>query len=129
MYVKRTSSGHSCGLQGCHRDAEYRIGAQAAFRCRAIERNQATVERALLEGCSANNLGNLAIYVGNSLPNALPEVARLVAVAQLERLAFSRRRPGWYSRATDDAAAQLDINFYGRIATRIENFPSVHPRD
>ena len=73
--------------------------------------------------------GNLAVDVPDRFANALPAVARLVTVAQLERLALARRRAGRHRRPPGRAVAERHVHFHRRIAARIQDLPGVYLRD
>ncbi len=70
-----------------HRHAQDGVGAQAAEVRRAVQRDELGVDRALVGGLADQGLGDLAVHMGHRLLDALAQVAALVAVAQLERLA------------------------------------------
>ena len=59
---------------------------------------------ALIELAAAERRGDLAVDVGDRLAHALAAVARLVAVAQFERLALAGRRARRHRRAAERAA-------------------------
>jgi hypothetical protein len=117
------------GAGGRHRHAEKGVGAETALRRRAVEGDQAFVEGALLERGAPERLRDLAVDVRHRSPYAFPEIARLVAVPELERLAFAGGCTGGHRRASPRAAAQFDIDFNSGIAAGIEDFPRVHARN
>ena len=68
-------------------------------------------------------------HVLDRLEHALAEVARRVAVAQLERLVLAGRRARGHDRAAERAAVEADLDFDGRVATGIQDFAGVEPDD
>ena len=60
--------------------------------------------------------------------HALAEVALLVVVAKLERLARAGRRAGRHGRAAERAAVEEAVDFDGRIAARIEDLAARRAR-
>ena len=83
--------------------------------------NHRLVELALRELASAQRRGDLAVDMGDRLRDALAEVARLVAVAQLQRFALAGGRARRHGRAAARAAVEDDIDFHRRIAARVED--------
>ena len=81
------------GLGRRQRDREQRVGAEAPFVVGAVEVDHASIERALVvELAAEQRIAKLAVDVGDGFLHAFAEVARLVAVAQLDRFARSGRR-------------------------------------
>src|SRR6185295_17272171 len=102
--------------------------AKAALRGRSVERHEHAVQVPLIEGLPDDRLRDLAVDVRHGVPHALAQVARLVTVAELERLALA----GGGARG-DRGAPQLragaDVDFYRGIAARVENLAPVNTRD
>ena len=73
---------------------------------------------------AAKRVENLAVDGLDRVLHALAEIARLVAVAQLDRLMRAgrgaRRHPGAAARAV----FQHDIDLHRRIAAAVQNFPA-----
>src|SRR3546814_19111712 len=97
--IERQAARIGGGLRGGEADAEDRIGAEAALVRRAVEVDHRLVEFALVLGIEADQrLGDIAVHGGYRLDDTLAEIARLVAIAQLERLLRAgrgaRRNPG-----------------------------------
>jgi hypothetical protein len=85
----RLRRGAGCG----QRDCEQCVGTQPPLVLGTVEFDHALVERALVfEILADDGVANLAVDVRNSPGHTLAQVARLVAVAQLDRFACSRRR-------------------------------------
>ena len=112
----------SSGMRHRERYGEQRIGTETTFVVRAIERNHAgiyvfLIARITLEqGCADHG-----VDVANRLQHALAEIALLVAIAKFDRLARTGRGTGGHSRATDGAAGEDHVRFYGGIAPRIDD--------
>ena len=121
--VERLAARRGGRLRDAKRYAEDRVGAEPALVGRAVERNQRLVDFHLLLGVhAADRVEDLAGDGGNRLLDALAEVARLVAIAQLDRLVRSGRGARGHGRAAVGSVLQHDIDLDGRIAARIEDF-------
>ena len=68
----------------------------------------------LVELAADDGLGDLAVDVRDRLEHALAEIALLVAVAQLERLALAGRRARRHGRPAKRAARERDVDFDSR---------------
>src|SRR5262249_18952550 len=64
------------------------------------------------------------LHVLERVDDAFAEVAMLVVVAQLERLARAGRRAGRHGGAAEGAPFEEAVDFDGRIAARIEDLAS-----
>ncbi len=84
------------------------------------------IDGALIGLASRQRRGDLAVDVADRLRHALAEIAALVAVAQLERLALAGRRAGRHRRAPERAAVERDLHFDRGVAPRIENLSAVY---
>src|SRR5690606_39473237 len=74
------------GVGGGQRNAQQRVGAQAALVLGAVQVDQSAVQALLVGGVEAGQgLGDGAVDVGHRVLHALAQVAGLVAVAQLHR--------------------------------------------
>jgi hypothetical protein len=62
------------------------------------------------------------VDVGDGGLHALAEIARLVAVAQLYRLARTGRGAAGYGRATDRTVGKRHFSFERGVAARVEDF-------
>jgi hypothetical protein len=76
---------------GCrHGYSEDGIGTQAGLGGRTVQFDHALVESALISGVKSHNGPSyFVVDVRYGLEDALTEIARFVAVAQLQRLVFS----------------------------------------
>ena len=129
--IKRQARSLRRRLGDGERDAEDRVGAELRLVLRAVERDHRLVDLELVLGLEARDgVENLAIDRLDRLENALAAEAALVAVAQLDRLARSRRRAGRNRGPAHRAVFQNDIHLDRRIAPAVENFAGddVHDR-
>ena len=86
--VQRQAGFLGRGARHRHADRQRGVGAQAALVVGAVEVDQRLVEEGLLGGVEAQHrFADLGVDVLDRAQHALAEVARLVAVAQLDRLA------------------------------------------
>ncbi len=99
------------GMGGGHRHAEDGIRAEPAFRRSAVEIDHLPVERPLVELDACDGFCDFAVDVRDRLRHTFAEVALLVAVAQLQRLALACRRAGGHRRAAESAAREGDVDF------------------
>ena len=76
-----------------------------------------------------DRLSDGAIHVTNGLQDALAEIARFVAVAQLDGLMLTGGRAGRDRGAAHGATFEDDVRFHRGIAARIENLSAADPRD
>ena len=112
------------------RDPEQRVGAQACLVLGAVQRDQAVVQALLVGRIQADHrLGDGAVDVGHRLAHALAEVTRLVAIAQLDRLARTSGSAARHGRAPAVTAGQGDFGFERRVAARIQDFAGVDVGD
>ena len=121
VLVERHASGRGGRARQRHRHAEQRVGAEPALGRRAVERDHRLIDRALVGLAAPQQRRNLAVDVRHRLGDALAEVARLVAVAKLERFAFARRRARRHGRAADDAGIERHFGFDCWIAARVDD--------
>ena len=71
---------------------------------------------------AADGVEDLAVDGGDRLLHALAEVARLVAIAQFDRLVRAGRGARRHGGAAERAVLQHDVDLDGRIAAAIEDF-------
>ena len=121
--VERHVEGFRRGLGDRERDAENGIGAEPALVRRAVEIDHDLVDLHLLFGGHVTQgLEDFAVDGLNRLLHALAEIARLVAVAQLDRLMRAGGGTRGHRRPSQRAILQHDIDLDRRIAAAIENF-------
>ena len=105
------------------RHAENGVGAEPALVRRAVELDHDLVDLdLLLDRHAAERLEDLAVDGVDRLLHALAEIARLVAVAQFDRLMGAGRGARRHRGAADRAVFQHHIDLDGRIAAAVENF-------
>ena len=75
------------------------------------------------------DLGQRRVDVGDGLGHAFAEVARLVAVAELDRLVDSRAGPGGNRRPPERAVGQDHVHFDGRVAAAVEDLATANLRN
>jgi hypothetical protein len=131
--VERLAGDGGPGVGGRQRDAEQGIRAEARLGLGAVEGNQSAVEGFLVpgraEGEVCDRVRDLPVHVADGLSHALPAVAGLVPVAQLERLARSRRRARRHGRTADAPARRPQLDLDRRVSPRVEDLPTPHVRD
>ena len=105
------------------RHAENGVGAEPALVRRAVELDHDLVDLdLLLDVHVAERFEDLAVDGGDRLLHALAEIARLVAVAQFDRLMRAGGGAGRHRRAAHRAVLQHHVDLDGGIAAAIENF-------
>jgi len=111
------------GARHRHADRERRVRAQAALVLGAVQVDQRAVQERLLARVQPQNcFADLGVDVLDRLQHALAEVALLVAVAQLDRLARAGRRARRHRGAAHRAALEQHVAFDGGVAATVENF-------
>ena len=91
--IERQATGGGLRAKGRHRDAEQRVGAEAALGRRAVEADHRLVQTALRERAADERGGELAVDVGDRLADALAEVSRARRPAVPAPLVRRWRRP------------------------------------
>ena len=121
--IQRHVEGFGRRLGDRERHAENGVGAEPALVGRAVELDHGLVDLDLLLGVhAAERVENLAIDGLDRLPHALAEIARLVAVAQLNRLMRAGGGARRHRRAAHRAVFQHHIDLDGGIAAAVKNF-------
>jgi hypothetical protein len=105
-----------------HADGQRGIRPETALVVGAVEVDQRLVEKGLL-GCveAEHRLADLGVDVLHRAQHTLAEVARLVAVAQLDRLAAAGGGARRHRGATHGARLEQHVAFDGGIAPAVEN--------
>ena len=127
--VERHAGRGGAGARQRHRHAEQRVGPQPPLRGRPVERDHRAVDRALVGVLALERRGELAVHVPDRLRHALAEIALLVAVAQLQRLAHAGRGARRHRRAAHHPALERHVHFHRRIPARIQDLSAVYRRD
>ena len=121
--VQRQARFFGCGAGDGHGDCEHSIGAQAAFVVGAVEVDERLVEKGLLGGIQAEDgFGDFSVDVLDGLEHALAQVARLVAIAQLNGLPRAGGGAGRHGGAAHHARFEQHVAFDGGVAAAVENF-------
>ena len=106
-----------CNRQAYAQDC---IRAQYRFAWCAVQLNQARIHCTLLTRIHAQQrLRNLSIDICHRLAHALALVARLVSIAQLQRLVLAGGCAGRHRSAPVAAVFQHHFNLHGWIAARV----------
>ena len=120
--VQRQAVGRGGRLGGGQADAQDRVGAELPLVGRAVGRDQRAVQPDLVGRIATHgDLGQRRVDVGHRLGHAFAEVARLVAVAELDRLVDSRAGPRGNRRPAERAVGQDHVHFDGRVAAAVED--------
>jgi hypothetical protein len=92
----------------------------------AIQLEEEVVDGGLLEGIHVDQLrSDVLINMVDSLLDTLAQVARLVAITELDRFVCTGGCATWNGCTADDAALEVDIHLNGRIATGIKDLPGL----
>src|SRR6185436_19783157 len=95
-----------------------------------VELDHFLVEPGLvLRIASDERLLQRGVHVLDGLQHALAEVARLVAVAQLDRFARAGGGTGRHRRTAHDTGVEDDVGFDGRVTARVDDFASADVGD
>ena len=130
QFVQRQAALGGVRLRVGKRDRQDRIGAEPSFGGRAIELDEPPIELALPCGIQAQDrFADLAVDVRDRLCDALTEIALLVAVAQLVRLARPRRGARRHSGTPARTARQHDFGLDGGVAPRVDDLEADHILD
>src|SRR5262249_48076581 len=90
----------------CHseRGSKNRVGTELFLVSSAIERDHCAIDRYLIESIHPNDcIGNLLLYIFNSLRNSLAEIFILFSVSQLPGFMLPGACATWNDCATDRA--------------------------
>ncbi len=112
------------GLGDGQRHAEQRVGSEVALVRRAVQLQEARVQRRLVGSiqpfdCRPDHLD----HVLDGTQDALASEHVRVAVTQLDGLVHARRRAGGNRRAPERAGGQRDVDLYCGVAARVEDLP------
>ncbi len=128
--VERHAQRHRRGARHGQRHAQQRVGAEVALVGRAVELDQRAVDLALR--------GRVHPFDGrpddlvdrrDRLEHALAAVARLVAVALLDRFVRAGRGARGYHRFLDRAERGRHADRDGRVSARVEDLSRAHALD
>ena len=122
--VERQAGGLGRGLGDRQRDGQDRVRAELRLELGAVEVDHQPVDERLVERVLADHLaGELVVHRRDGLQHALAEVAALVAVAQLHRLALARRGARRHGGAAHGAALEDHLDLDGGVAAAVEDLP------
>ncbi len=118
------------GVRDGQRDAQHGVGAELALVVGPVELDHGGVDLALVGGVEADDLlGDRLVDVLDSLQDALAQVARLVAVAQLDGLELAGGSAGRDRSAALCVIVEKDLDLNGGVAARVEDLASVNDVD
>ncbi len=121
--IQRHVVGFRRRLGDRQRHAEDGVGAEPGLVRGAVEIDHDLIDLHLLFGIhAAERVEQLAIDGFHRLLHALAEIARLVTVAQLDRLMRAGRGAGRHRSAADRTVFQHHVDFDGGIAAAVEDF-------
>jgi hypothetical protein len=110
------------GVRGRERDPEDRVRAELRLVERPIELEHPAVDLALVERVHTHQLRrDDLVDVAACGQHALPPVALLVAVTELERLVLSGGRAGRDRGTSEGAVVEVHVDLDGRVAPRVED--------
>ena len=115
---------HGGRLRGRQRHREDRVGAEARLVGRAVEVDHGEVDRALVFGVEAlEQVADLAVHVVHGVLHALA-VPGLAPVAQFHGFVDAGRGARRRDGASRGARFEVDVDFDGRIASRVKDLAS-----
>ncbi len=121
--VERLAAGIGGGLGDGQRDAQNGIGAQTGLVGCAVQLDQRAVDGHLLGRVRTHQrLGDLAVDGGHRVEHALAQIARLVAVAQFDRLMLAGGGARGHGGAPHRPVFEDHIHLDGRIAAAVKDF-------
>ena len=121
--IERRAPGCRCRARGGQRNGQDRIGAQTALIRRAIEIDHDAIDGGLLRGfVPVKRRGDFLAYVSDRIANALAEIARLIAIAQLDGFMLAGRSAGGHGGLPPAAVGEKDFSFHGRVPAGIQDF-------
>ncbi len=109
------------GLCACQRDAQDRVGAQAALVLGTVEGDQKLVYDRLVVCLEPDDLGSDDLVdVADGVQDALAAVSAFVAVTKLDGLVGARRGARRHGRPPHDPRVEDDVDLYGRVAAGVQ---------
>ena len=128
--VERDACVRRRGLGGRKRRTEDRIRAEAGLVLGAVERDESSVDRALVGRVEAEECRpDLVAHVPDRLADALAEILLRIAVAELDRLEAAGRGARGNRSPADGAGTELDVDLDRRVTPRVEDLPSPYGGD
>ncbi len=130
VLVERQAALVGAGTRDGQRHPEKGVGAEAGLVGRAVELEQRAVHRGLLRRLEAFDLGGDRLrHVAHRLAHALAAVARVVVVAQLDRLARARRGARGHHGAAEGARVEPHLDLHRGVAAGVEDLARVDGAD
>ena len=128
---QRHATTHRCRARRRERNAEYRVRTEFRFIRRAVESRSSfsSISRCAVASSPSIAGPSISLTASTALLHALPAIALLIAVAQLDRFVRARRCARGHHRFFDRAEARRDGHGDRRIAARIEHFARVDAFD
>ena len=112
------------------RGAEDRVRAQVALVVGAVELDERCVHPALVGRVHPGERGgDRGVHVAHRREDALPAVAALVAVAQLDRLVCPGRRARRHGRPAAHSRVEDGLDLDGGVSPRVEDLVAVQRVD
>lgn len=110
----------SGSLSSSEGDTEDGICAHITFIFSTVDFNHAGIDFCLVAYVHAFDLfGEYIIYILNSFENAFTQKAVILAISQFYSFVYTSGSAGWDSSAAHCASSGININFNGRITTRV----------
>ena len=120
----------AAALRGGEAHGQDGVGAEPLLVLGAVELDHRRVERGLVERVEAGDrVGDLAVDRVDRAGHALAEIAALVAVAQLDRLARAGGGARRHGRAAEGAALQDDVGLDGGVAAAVQDLAAADRDD
>src|SRR5205807_2424136 len=127
MAIERNILSQCGGAGGGERDGESGVGAEARFVRRAVEFDQAAVERVLIGRIVVQNCWrDHVLDVFDRSVNAEAVVPRCITVAELASFRPAGAGPAWHARSTHDAAIEMNFRLNRRLAAAVKNLAGVN---
>ncbi len=121
--IQRQAAFLGGGARHRHADGQRGVGAEPALVVAAVEVDQCAVEKGLLARVEPEHrFTDFGIDVFDGTQHAFAEIAVLVAVAQLDRLARAGRRTTGHRGAAHRARFEQDVALDGRVTAAVEDF-------
>ena len=117
MRVQRHTLGMGRGLGCSQGDRENRVGAQGRLVLGTVQLDHRAVQTGLVGGIAPHQqFPDRTIDIGHGLEHALAQVAALVAITQLERLARTGGSTRGCTRGAERATIQGNVGFDSGVA-------------
>src|SRR4029077_14435911 len=126
----RLCDGNGRSARGSHGNGKDRVGPEAGFRRRAIQRNHFVIQGTLVGRVGTDNgLCDFRIDVGYRLEHSLAKIFGFVSVAEFQRFVFAGGSARGNGGAAESATLAQPVAFNGGIAARIEDLAGMNASD